>query len=570
MRKLKQLTTEEVMFVGGETDKVYQHTAALILLDSSDNPGFNFEVYRQHLEERLERIPQFHWRLHEVPLGLDLPYWVEDESFSFDHHIRRIAVPSPGDRAALTELVAHLYCKHMDRSRPLWEAWFIEGLADGKFAIVQMQHHCMMDGEGASKLVEAMCDFTPHAPPAKVDPHITEAQPGEVPERWRQSLNTARHLSRLPLEVGQEALDVFRQVVWQRITHWRMPGKSATAPMACFNGDISGDRGFVFGSLPFEDIKTVKNHFGVTVNDVVLALVGSSLRDYLQQRNALPEESLRTSIAISLRTEADDEFSNKVTATGVTLATCITDPVERLQAIAEDTEAAKQKARKGNKGVMEIVQIFPPLLVNAMVNMAPPEQVIEMAGVNLVVSNVRGSPRPMYVGGSRIIGMYPMSIIAPGSGLNVTCVSYAGNVDFGITIAPELVPDPWLIIEGLHRALGYYLGAASKDSRPAKKARGKSAARKKTGVSRKAAAGRKAAASNKTAARKKTAASKKTAAARKTAAGKKTAAARKTATSKKTAAARKTATPGKAAASNKSQAAKKSGTPASKSRAKRK
>jgi diacylglycerol O-acyltransferase / wax synthase len=120
MTKYRQLTPQDVMFVGGETPNVYQHTVGLILLDSSDNPGFGFEVYRRKMEERLAHIPQFHWKLHEVPLGLDLPYWVEDENFSFDHHIRRIAVPSPGDREALGELVSYLYCRHLDRSRPLW------------------------------------------------------------------------------------------------------------------------------------------------------------------------------------------------------------------------------------------------------------------------------------------------------------------------------------------------------------------------------------------------------------------------------------------------------------------
>jgi hypothetical protein len=243
--------------------------------------------------------------------------------------------------------------------------------------------------------------------------------------------------------------------------------------------------------------------------------------------------------------------------------------VERLQAIAEDTDAAKQRARKGNKGVMEIVQIFPPLLVNAMVNMAPPEQVIEMAGVNLVVSNVRGSPRPMYVGGSRIIGLYPMSIIAPGSGINVTCVSYAGSVDFGITIAPELVPDPWLIIEGLHRALGYYLGATRRDSLPRRKTPAKSATGGKAAARRKTAAGKKTAPAGKAAAGRKTAAATKAPAARKAGAGKKTVA-KKAAGGKKTAAAKKSSAAAKSAATRKSPAGKKTRSSAGSSRSRRK
>ena len=456
MKNLRQLTPADVMFIGGETPSVYQHTAGLVLLESSERPDFGFEEYRQHIASRLDKIPQFHWRLHEVPLGLDLPYWVEDESFSYDHHIRRIAVPSPGDDRALAEVVSYLYSRHLDRSRPLWEIWFIEGLSGGNFAILQKMHHCMMDGEGASKLVEAMCDFEPDPPPRAIDPSITNARPGDVPEHWRRALNTAIHLYGMPLRISREAIGAIRHGLSKRIRAGGQSDKKPVTPTTSFNADISGERGFVYGSVSLEKIKAVKSHFGVTVNDVVLALVGSSLRDYLLQRGELPDESLRTSIAVSLRTESDDEFSNHVTVTTVTLATDREDPVQRLQAIAAESARAKDEAHHGGKGVMEFMQLLPPLLVNAMMNMAPADQVAQMAGVNLIVSSVRGSERPLYVAGVRMNSMYPMSIISPGGGVNVTCVSYAGNVDFGVTIEPSMVPDPWRIIDGLHKALEDY------------------------------------------------------------------------------------------------------------------
>ncbi len=489
MKKLKQLTPQEVMFIGGETPNIYQHTAGLIMLDSSDRPGFGFEIYRQHLEERLSHVPQFRWRLYEVPLGLDLPYWVEDEDFSFDHHIRRIAVPSPGDKAALTELVSFLYAKHMDRHRPLWEVWFIEGLEGGDYAVLQKQHHCMMDGEGASKLVETLCDFEPDAPLRKVDSHIEDARPGAVPEPWRMSLNAARQLSRIPMKASREIYEAVRHSVWQRITSGGKAKKRPHAPNTRFNGDVSADRGFVFGGLPFTDIKLIKDHFGVTFNEVILALVGGSMRDYLLALGELPDEALRTSIAVSLRTANDDEFSNRVTVSSVTLATDLADPVERIRVIAEETEAVKQEAHSGgNKGVMEFIQILPPVMVNAMLSMTPPDKVTAMAGVNLVVSSVRGSPKPMYIGGAKMTAMYPMSIIMPGGGINVTCVSYAGNVDFGITIEPDIVPDPWRIVDGLHKSVADYLALVSpkKPAAPRKKVPAKAQAKSKAKAKAKA------------------------------------------------------------------------------------
>jgi hypothetical protein len=149
MKNVRQLTSKEVIFVGGETPSIYQHTGGLLILDASNCPDFGYETFRAHTESSLGGLPQFHWRLHQVPLGLDLPYWDEDENFNFDRHMRRIAVPSPGDNAALAELVGYLYNKHMDRGAALWEAWFIEGLADGRFAVFHKVHHCLMDGKGA-------------------------------------------------------------------------------------------------------------------------------------------------------------------------------------------------------------------------------------------------------------------------------------------------------------------------------------------------------------------------------------------------------------------------------------
>jgi diacylglycerol O-acyltransferase len=456
MTGLRQLTPRDVMFVGGETSNIYQHTGGLILLDASEHPDFGFDSFRRHLEERLAGVPHFRWKLHEVPLGLDLPYWVEDESFSFERHIRRIAVPSPGDRRALGEVAAYLYSRHLDRSRPLWEIWLIEGLRDRQYALFTKLHHCMMDGEGATRLGAMICDFEPDAPVQKIDPAIAEARPGRVPELWREALNAAMHLWGLPLQAAREILDAARLELSRRMPFSpKLPGRPA-APVAFFNADIGSERGFVFGSLPLDDVKAVKSHFGVTLNDVVLALVATSLRSYLLRRDELPAESLRTSIAVSLRKEDDTDLANKVTAAGVTLATDLADPAERLRAIAEESIRAKSESRLGRKGFFEIVSLLPPVLVNAVMSASPPELVPRMSGFNLLISNVRGSPLPMYVGGARASAIYPMSIIAPGAAINVTCISYLDRIEFGLTIEPKLFPDPWFLVDGLVEALEEY------------------------------------------------------------------------------------------------------------------
>ena len=481
MAVIKQLTPDTTFFIGGETSCVYQHNGGLVLIDGKGRQDCGFDSFKRHLVERIGNIPQFRWKLHEVPLGLDLPYWVEDGHFSFDHHIRRIAVPSPGDRVALSELVSYLYSKHMDRSRPLWETWFVEGLADGQFAVLQKLHHCMMDGEGATRLSQIINDFEPDGEPAPVDPSILEARPGPAPTQWQMSWNAARKLSTLPTRAGKEIADTVLPGLRKRISR---VGSSKTSsrppvPLAHFNGDISAHRAFVFGSLPLADIKAVKNHFEVSVNDVVLALVASTLRDYLLQRGLLPADSLRAAMAVSLRVDDDDEFSNKVTSTSVTLATAIADPVGRLEAIAEESNRAKEKARGGGKGFMEYMQMLPPGVVNTMMSLTPPDQSVKMVGSNLLVTSVRGSDRSMYMGGLRQTAIYPIGILTPGMGINVTCVSYIDEIDCGITVEPDQFPDPWPLIDGLNTALADYLKLCKPKSRPRRRKKTTSTARVK-------------------------------------------------------------------------------------------
>lgn len=485
MSTVRQLGKEDIMFLAGETDTVYHHIAGLVVLDTSACPEFSFDHLKEKVIERISAVPHFRWKLHEVPLGLDLPYWVEDENFRYDNHFKRIAVPSPGDREALAEVVAHLYSRHLDRSKPLWEFWLIEGLEGGKCALLQKLHHCMMDGQGASKVGELLCDFEANAEPRPVDASISDAKAGKVPDMLQLSATTALHLVRFPGAAYREMFDIARPMLLEKLRIGKKGQKKpkVETPIASFNGEVSSDRGFVFGSLSLKDIKAVKNAFDVSINDVILALVSTGLRNYLLSRGQLPELSLRTGMPVSLRSEDDDEISNHVTQVPVTLATDQEDPIARLQAISEDCEDAKQLAHSGGKGFIEFLQALPPLMVSALMATTSPEQATQMLGSNLIVSNVRGSDNPMYVAGARMETMYPMSIITSGLGINFTCVSYMEQVDVGVTIEPNLVPDPWEIIDGMAIALEDYLALATR-----KKVRRKAAPKsRKAGAAKKAA-----------------------------------------------------------------------------------
>ena len=480
------------MFVAGETSNIYQHVGLLIVLDSSERPDFDYQHFRQYCMERIALIPQFHWKLHSVPLGLDRPYWVEDENFSFDHHIKHIALPKPGDDASLTEVAAHLYRKHLDRSKPLWEIWLIEGLEGGKYAYFQKFHHCMMDGEGAFKMLEIIGDFDPDQPAKKtIDSSISEALAGAVPSYPEQSSKAWQHLTRLPRDAAKGVYDILRPKIMEQLVWPRNPRKEqAVVPNASFNGVISSERAVAICSLPISDMKTIKDHFSVSLNDVVLAVVSSAIRSYLQQYSQLPEASLRTNIPVSLRSEADEQLSNKVTTTTVTLATDLDDPLARLQAINLDTEQAKEQAHSGAKGVVELFQMMPPILVSTLMESLREDQAAQMLGANLIVSNVRGSPVPMYLAGARMEKMYPISILTAGMGVNFTCISYHKNMDFGIMVDPDLLPHHDAIAAGLQDGLEQYMALCKTKrkagKKPATKAKTKTKTRAKTEAKAKA------------------------------------------------------------------------------------
>lgn len=492
MSLIKQLSREDVMFVAGETDAIYQHVSGLFLLDAETCPDFNFEHFRSHCIERVSLIPHFRWKLHTVPMGLDRPYWVEDDNFDFDHHIKRIALPEPGDAAALCEIASHLYCRHLDRDKPLWEIWLIEGLEGGKYAYLQKFHHCMMDGEGAFKMIEIICDFEADAPAKKIiDKAISEAKAGGVPSYQQRSSKAMRHLARLPGEAAKSVYDILRpklleQFVWPRKPRADRP----IVPTACFNGVIGRDRAMAFASLPLTDIKTIKQYFDVSLNDVVLALVSTALRQYLLDHAELPEESLRTNIPVSLRTQEDEDLSNKVTTTTVTLATNVEDPAQRLRAINQESEQAKNQARNGMMSVVELFQMMPPILISSVMESLPADQAPQILGANVIVSNVRGSPLPMFIAGARIDSMFPMSILTAGMGINFTCISYRDNFDFGIIVDPGLVPNYDTIPAQLESGLADYLQLCkpkrkrkSTKKMAEKKARPKKRAPKKSGKS---------------------------------------------------------------------------------------
>ncbi|MDJ0853471.1 MAG: wax ester/triacylglycerol synthase family O-acyltransferase [Myxococcota bacterium] len=456
---MRQLAPLDAVFVSLETPDSPTHIGGLTLLDPSTSPEFGFERLREIVGSRLALSPRFGWKLREVPFGLDLPYWVDHERFDLDDHVRRIAVPSPGGMNELTELAGYLFSQPLDRNRPLWEVWFIEGVEGGRTALVMKMHHCLMDGVSGAGLAELLCDLQPEPTEAPLLPVDSKERAGPGPA-WsdiaRRGIDNAlerpRHLARHLKSFAAKAVDSLRDPA-----DLPMPSR---VPRASFNGRIGRRRALACAEVSFDAIKSVKKHFDVTVNDVVLAVTGGALRRVLTECDELPGASLVALVPMSTRAQGDVKLGNQITECAVSWATDVADPAERLRRIHASAERAKDATRSTGANLMKACgEVLPPGLFNLMYRAAQSASELPMPG-NAVVSNVRGTPVPLYIAGARVEGMYPMSILAPTQGLNITVVSYCGRVFFGFTVDPDLVPEPWRIADAIAPALAELEAAA--------------------------------------------------------------------------------------------------------------
>lgn len=448
---IHQLSDGDAIFLAMETPNALGHMGALTILDPSSNPGFSYQTLAERIDERLALVPRFSWKLAEVPLGLDRPYWTRDHDFDISRHLRRAALPSPGGDRELADLAGHLHGLPLDRARPLWEMWLIEGLADGRFAIYMKTHHCLMDGASGAGLSEVLADLIPDAtaPPIVPDAYreadVTTPAPlavaaGVVRNAARRRVRFAEHARR-----GAKALQ--RSIA-------RRDDEAAPIPRLFFNGSVGAQRALAWTDVELERVKALRKHFDVKVNDVVLEIVGSAMRRYLREREALPSEPLVALCPVSTRNTDDIQLDNQITSMAVSLATDSADAAERLRRIHASALEAKGQVEEGHFDPLTAIgETLAPGVVNLLMRgLGASAELAPLIG-NFVVSNVRATPIPLYLAGARVERMMPMSLLQVGQGLNVTVVSYVDRIHVGFTYDPELVPDADRLAEHVEAAL---------------------------------------------------------------------------------------------------------------------
>ncbi len=461
MSKMQHLSAVDSAFLHLETAEMPMHVASLHRYQLPEGYHGNwYEDVKAHLARRLHLAPVFTRKLALMPFDLANPVWIEDDDIDLDYHIRHTVLPKPGTQAQLEALAARLHSSLLDRSRPLWEFYVIDGLADGTMGFYAKVHHAAIDGQAGVALGNAMLDVTPV--PRSVKPpraqRLNRYQLGVAEllgAALSNTLQQMRMVGKLVLPLGKALVDGARKSVAERRFSLASVRKLLTmAPPTPFNVSITNQRVFATLSLPLDEAKRLGKAQGASINDLVLWLCSTALREYLKEARELPEASLVAGVPVSLRPEGDTRMNNQVTMTMVELATHEKDPLQRLQMIRSAT--ASMKSTMGAFGEL-IPTDFPslgaPWLLSGLVSLYGRSGLADRIRVaNVAISNVPGSAQPLYMAGAKMLDYYPVSIAIHGVALNITVQSYMGQLCFGLIACRRAVPDVRDIAAQMHRA----------------------------------------------------------------------------------------------------------------------
>lgn len=415
---------------------------SVLELDSTTIPGgYSFNGLRNALVARIRAIPEFREKLSNAPLTIGHPVWVRDDDFDIDRHLHRITLPATGTRTELTEVCGRLAGLPLDRRRPLWEMWVIEGL-DGssgtdRLAVLLKVHHAAADGVTFADMVSRLCS----SEPAPAPPDLIEAPAPVGP--LREALDGAARLAARPFYLAARVLPAAARAVVDAIRRARAGRAMAapfTAPRTALNARFTAQRSVAFARLDLDEVKRVKDHFGVKVNDVVGTLVGGVMRQFLLDRGELPTSSLVALEPVSVHGLSDRTARNQVSGMLVALQTQIADPVDRLKAVAMANASAKEQVSAISP---MLLQDFGEVVGSVLLGIA--KRVYARLtqfrpNYNVILSNVPGPDPARYFLGAAVSAMYPFGPVLLGAGINFTLWSVNGTLHIGLISSPEVIP----------------------------------------------------------------------------------------------------------------------------------
>ena len=459
MRGPQRLTGLDASFLYLETDNQPVQVFAVLELDTSTIlGGYDYQRFCAELEQRMRGVPAFQEKLSHDAFDLDHPAWIRDRDFDIHRHVQRIGLREPGGPAELAEVCGPLGSLPVDRNGPLWEMWVIEG-ADGpidgnRLYVMLKMHHAAADGVTYAEFLSQLCTDQPDAPaPLPVLP--PEAGTGR-----QMAVSGLKGFARRPLLLFTTVIPGFVSAVRDIIERTRAGRAMAapfSAPRTSLNRRFTTRRTVAFASLDLDDVKKVKNHFGVTVNDVVMALASGVVRQFLLDRGELPARSLVALVPSSVHEQNDQPARNKVSGMFTRLQTQIADPVERLHAVAAANVIAKEQSSAISATLLQdSFEIF------GSVAMGVAKRIYGFVTrfrpmYNVIVSNVPGPRAAAHFMGARVTAGYPFGPVLLGAGLNITVWTISGRLYFGLISTPELVPDLPALADGLSSILNELL-----------------------------------------------------------------------------------------------------------------
>ena len=456
-----RLTGLDSSFLHLEKDGAHMHVASTTLFDGPPPPYVEF---RDHIASRLHLVPRFRQKLRFVPFGQGRPVWVDDPHLNLRYHVRHTSLPPPGSEEQLRNLAARIFSQQLDRSKPLWELWLVEGLKGSRFAIVGKTHHAMVDGVSGMDITAVLFDTEKEPDPdavTKPPEWVPEPEPtnGEllaeaVVERAtspREAARRVRRVVRTPVRAGRRAAD-------SALAAAAFARAGIGAPETPFNVEIGPHRRFACVRAELGDLKQVKNELGGTVNDVILAAVAGALGRYLRDRgHAVDGLEIRAMVPVSVRT--DDQkgaLGNQVSSMMAPLPVWCEDPAERLRRVSGamgDLKSSKQAM--GASLMTQLADFAPPTIANQAARLQSRQRFF-----NLVVTNVPGPQFPLYLMGRRMDRIFPMVPLAKRQALCVGIMSYDGGVNFGLIGDYDAMEDLDELAGDLEKALDELIGAA--------------------------------------------------------------------------------------------------------------
>jgi diacylglycerol O-acyltransferase / wax synthase len=446
----------DAFFLELESSTQPVNVCCLLELDTTTMPrGYRYDRLVDALDAQVAAAPDFRLKLADSQLNPANPVWVEDQDFRLDRHVHRIGLPRPGGRSELAEICGHIAALPLDRSRPLWEMWVIEGPDDvDSVAVMMKSHHAAVDGVGGADLLMHLCGLDRSAPVP--DPVDGAPATGRIAMAAAGLADVIRRPWRLTAVIPDTARTVVSTV--QRAVSGEAMAPPFAAPSTVFNAPFTNRRNVAFTHVDLGDVKKVKERFGITVNDVVLAMTSGALRQFLLDRDELPEQPLVATVPMSTRDKSDRPGRNHTMWMFCRLATDIENVAERLEIICGNISHAKGH---GNEMAPTLIQDWTEFLggsiLNAVVRLARNMPLPDRPIHNLVLSNVPGPQGQLYFLGCGITAQYPFGPLVIGAGLNVTVMSLDGRLGIGVISCPDLVPDVWELADAFPVALAELL-----------------------------------------------------------------------------------------------------------------